>query len=169
MSTMSSSEASSAVGRHREVLGLFHDREHLEGAADKLQGAGFDRSNLSLAYDRDLDGVPDPGPRGDITASAEVRKLRTLGTGLAGAVAALSVAGITLLSGGAAALAFGAAALAGSGAVGGAHALGQLAQAAADEGHAILIAQAASPELEARATEVLHEAGADKVWTQDAA
>lgn len=169
MSGTSSPQGSPAAGRHREVLGLFHDREHLEAAAYKLQSAGFNRATLSLAYDVDLDGVPDPGPREEVTTSTDVRKLRTLGTGLAGAVAALAVAGITVMTGGAAAVAFGAAALAGGGAAAGAHAIGHFAQGTDDEGHVILIARTTRPELEATATNVLRDAGADKVWSQDAA
>ena len=67
------------------------------------------------------------------------------------------------------ATAFGAASLAGGGAAAGAHAIGHLAQGADDEGHVILIARATRPELEATATYVLRDAGADKVWSQDAA
>lgn len=168
MSGTSDSAASLATGRPREVFGLFHDRQHLETAAYKLQSTGFNRANLSVAYDRNLDGVPDPGPRDALTTGTDVRRLRSLGTGLAGAVAALAAAGITVMTGGAAAVAFGAAALAGGGAAAGVHALGERDDPA-DEGHVILIVRATRPELEAEATQVLHDAGADKVWAQDMA
>lgn len=164
----SDSATSTATGRPREVFGLFHDREHLEGAAYKLQSVGFNRATLSVAYDRDLDAVPDPGSREAITTGTDQRNLRALGTGLAGAVAALAAAGITVMTGGAAAAAFGVAALAGGGAAAGVHALGG-GQDSADEGHVILIARATTPQLEAAATRTLQDAGADKVWTQDAA
>lgn len=160
--------SSAAPGRgHREVLGLFHDRERLEAAAYRLQSAGFNRANLSLAYDVDLDGVPDPGPREEVSTGSDVRKLRTLKTGLAGAVAALAAAGVTVMTGGAAAIAFGAAALAGGVSAAGVHALGGPDGANGDR--AILIARATRPELEATAAEVLRAGGADKVWAQDAA
>lgn len=168
MSGTSDPAASPATGRPREVLGLFHDRQCLEAAAYKLQSVGFNRARLSVAYDRDLDAVPDPGSRGALTTSTDKHNLRALGTGLAGAVAALAAAGITVMTGGAAAVAFGAAALAGGGAAAGVHALGG-EQGSDDEGHAILIARATTPELEAAATQALRDAGADKVWTQDAA
>lgn len=168
MSGTSDPAVSPATGRPREVLGLFHDRERLEGAAYKLQSAGFNRARLSVACDRDLDAVPDPGSRGALTTGTDRGNLRALGTGLAGAVAALAAAGITVMTGGAAAAAFGAAALAGGGAAAGLHALGDR-QDPADEGNVILIARATTPELEAAATQALRDAGADKVWVQDAA
>lgn len=167
MSGTSDPAASAATGRLREVLGLFHDRDCLERAAYKLQGVGFNRANLSMAYDRDLDAVPDPGSREGVTTSTDRHNVRALGTGLAGAVAALAAAGITVMTGGAAAVAFGAAALAGGGAAAGVHALGG-GQDSDGEGHVILIARARTPELEAAATQALHDAGADKVWAQDA-
>jgi len=103
MSGTSRPEASPTAGRgHREVLGLFHDRERLEAVAYRLQSAGFNRADLSLAYDVDLDGVPDPGPREEVSTSSDARKLRTLKSGLAGAVAALAAAGIIAMTGGAA-------------------------------------------------------------------
>ena len=111
--------------------------------------------------------MPDPGPREEVSTGSDVRKLRTLKTGLAGAVAALAAAGVTVMTGGAAAIAFGAAALAGGVSAAGVHALGGPDGANGDR--AILIARATRPELEATATEVLRAGGADKVWAQDAA
>ena len=168
MSGTSDPAASAATGRPREVLGLFHDRECLERAAYSLQSVGFNRAKLSVAYDRDLDAVPDAGSREALTTGNDRGSLRTLGTGLAGAIAALAAAGITVMTGGAAAAAFGAAALAGGGVATGMHALGERRDSA-DEGNAILIARATTPELEAMALQTLRDAGAGKVWAQDAA
>jgi hypothetical protein len=103
----------------REAVAYFHDAEALFGAISALESHGFDRAELSLlARESLLEGrlrtgyadihaaEDDPhAARQPVVDDTDVRQVRTLATGVAGAVAAQAAAGVTLLTGGIAAAA----------------------------------------------------------------
>lgn len=108
----------------REAVALFDDAEQLERAVSDLQGAGFDRADISLlahsAAQPRVGGTPhlaqqQAAPREAPVTHTDIRQERLLGTSLAATVAAFAAAGFTVATGGALAVAAVAAAAAGGG------------------------------------------------------
>jgi len=173
----------------REIVGVFHDADALNGAISDLLGAGIDRAALSvIAQEGLLDGTPGDAsddtrrtaddaatPRQTVYTDTDVRQGRVLVTSMASTVAALAASGIVVLSGGAAAVAL----LAAVGAGGGTGALGALVGKRAgderkryledqlDRGGILLWVKIMRPESEARIAEILKRHAADSVHAHD--
>jgi hypothetical protein len=109
-----------------EVVGFFRDDAQLEDAVSRLTLAGFDRAELSLplaAIPADQ-ATPDAGAAA-VVSDVDRRQMRTLGTGIAGAAAALAAAGVTIATGGAAVAAVAAAVIGGGATAAVTNAVGQ--------------------------------------------
>jgi hypothetical protein len=157
-----------------QVCGEFHGKEKMEHAIMRLEGTVFDRSQISVR----VPGREDHGAysgRETPVQEDDARNLRTMLTSTAAAGTAMLAAGVVVATGGAALPAVAAAAAAGGATVAAGEAAGAAAtpaggteqQAAADHGGVIVMVSADTPEKQARAEEILREAGADRVWRQD--
>jgi hypothetical protein len=111
---------------------------------------------------------------GDGQVEDDEQQVRTLGSGLAGAVAGMAAAGAVVLSGGAVLPAVAAAVAAGGGAVAGVRALGQafapggqgeMGRAADAEGVTLAV-RVDRPGEVGRAEEIIRGAGAARVWSR---
>jgi hypothetical protein len=96
-STMKSGSASEASAQ--EVQARFQDDAELKGAIEQLGLVGYDRSDLSLPEDQSASGLG--APNDDVND----QQLRTMGSSMAGTVAAFALAGATIATGGAAGVA----------------------------------------------------------------
>jgi hypothetical protein len=156
----------------REAVALFDDPERLEQAVSALQGAGFDRADLSFLAHTVLERRPDESlrlaesastPREAPITQTDIRQQRLLHTSMAATIAAFAAAGFAVATGGATALAAAVAVAA----AGGAGAAGALigARLGNDEaayfgeqlarGGVLLWVRPAGPDAEARAAEIL--------------
>jgi len=83
----------------QEVQARFRDDAALQGAIGQLGLAGYDRADLSLPEDQSGSGLS--------ASSDDVdnQQLRTMGSSMAGTVAAFALAGATIATGGAAGVA----------------------------------------------------------------
>lgn len=155
----------------REVDGVFVDREHLDQALSALVQAGFRYTDMTAV----LEGYVDGGPRVAVTdmppndfTQADKRQLRTLGTSLAGAIAALSVLGVTTVAtGGAGALAVTAAALAGGSAATGVHVIKTMAGFDGASEDIVLSVRAKKRADEQRIANIFEQHGAKQIWVQN--
>lgn len=153
-----------------EVQGYFPDNATLQNALTRLNGAGFDRAQLSLPEEQQSGATPTEGAENP-TDFVDKAQLRTLGTGMAAYAGATAAAGVTLATGGLAGVAIAAAAAVGLGTGLAANAGGQAAEAVATaendqkgaEGRLILAVRTSTPDDVARATALLQQAGATKV------
>lgn len=164
-------EPAAAPDTAPHVFGEFDNPEKLQDAMSRLEGSDFQRADLSLR----MPGKPDTDASGEEPVREDdTRNLRQLGVGIGAYVAAAAAAGVVVATGGAALPAVAAAAAAGGGAVAAGEAVGQAAapggQTAAEQattaGGATLMVSAATPEKQTKAEEVLHAAGAVRVWRQ---
>ncbi len=159
-----------------QVCGEFHDHERMNDAIMRLTGGFFDRSQVSVRVpgrEEESSYATSENPVGEDDA----RNLRTLATSATTAGAAMAAAGVVIATGGAALPAVAAAAAAGGTTL----AVGEIAgsgatsdgkteqEQAADAGGAVLMVSADTPEREAKAEEILREAGASRVWRQRSA
>ena len=150
----------------REVDSVFTDRGRLDSAVSALQGHGFPLRTMSVVLEHRAN-------RKSGFSAVDERQIRTLGTSLAGAVAALAAAGVTIMSGGAAGLALAASAVAGASAATGVHVFktsqgfdGSGSEDRPDE-DVILSVSVKNAEDETRAVQILQEHGAVQIWAQD--
>lgn len=171
-----------------EAVGYFDDPEQLFCAISDLEGAGFNRSYLSiLARESFLDGdlkggyeeirqaESDPdAERSAVIADTDIRQVRTMATSIAGLAAADIAAGVTILTGGVAAAALAAAAaggLAAATATGVGYRAGQSEEDFLREqiarGGIILWVKTPEEELEAKAVRILNENGASEAHVRD--
>lgn len=83
----------------QEVQARFRDDAALQEAIEQLGLAGYDRTDFSLPKDQPTSGLS--------ASSDDVdnQQLRTMGSSMAGTVAAFALAGATIATGGAAAVA----------------------------------------------------------------
>jgi hypothetical protein len=161
-----------------QVCGEFHSKEALQEALSRLEGSRFQRADLSVRVPGREEEGPYPSSENPVRED-DTRNLRQLGVGLGTYAAAAVAAGVTVATGGAALPAVAAAAAAGGLAAAAGESIGQAAapnaetsqQQAAEHGEAgaVLMVHAASPELRARAEEILRASGATRVWQQDTA
>ena len=155
-----------------EVQGFFPNDAALQAALGELALVGYDRSDFSLPEEQaaSSSGTPTEGADNP-TDSTDKAQLRTLGTGMAGYLGAVAVAGATIATGGAAGLAVAAAAAVGVGGAAAAEMVGQAADkaqvAARDEkgaeGKLILAVRVRSPEQADQVVELLRKSGATQV------
>jgi hypothetical protein len=156
------------------VCGLFHSKDGMQDALSRLEGSLFQRADLSVR-------IPGEAEHGhyaseeDPVREDDTRSLRQLGVGLGAYAAAALAAGVTVATGGAALPAVAAAAAAGGAAAVAGEAVGQAAapnaeteqqQAAESPDGVIVMVSANTEERSSRAEEILHEAGATRVWRQ---
>jgi len=165
-----------AKPRAPQVCGEFHGKERMEEAVMRLAGSIFDRSQISIRV---------PGHEDEASYSSretpvqedDARNLRTLGTSTAAAGLGMAAAGAVIATGGAALPAVAAAAAAGGATIAAGEAAGSAAtsggetdqQHAADERGVIVMVSADTPERQAKAEEIMRDAGAAKVWRQESA
>ena len=117
-----------------EVQGRFPDDATLQDALGRLTLAGYDRADFSLPDDQPTVASSTPNESADNpTDNIDKAQLRTMGTGMAGYIGAVAVAGATIATGGAAGLAIAAAAAVGAGTAAVANAAGQAADQAGVE------------------------------------
>lgn len=156
----------------QEVQGHFPSDATMQAALGELTLAGYDRADLSLPEEQAAvaSGTPSEGADNP-TDSTDKAQLRTLGTGMAGYLGAVAVAGATIATGGTAALAIGAAAAVGVGGAAAAEVVGQAADKAqvavrdqqGAEGRLILAVRVRSPEQSEQVTQMMRTAGATDV------
>jgi hypothetical protein len=176
-------------GSTREAFALFQDTDKVNAAVSDLEGAGFDRSEMSLlAQQGVLDGhmpgeygeihkaAEDPkAPREAVIADTDVRQGRTLAASTVAAVGAFAASGITIMTGGTAAVAIAAAAAAGLGSAAVGEALGKKASDSEKEylreqlrrGGIVLWVKTPTPEKESRARQILTRHCASEVRVHD--
>ena len=156
----------------QEVQGFFPNDAAMQSALSELGMAGYDRSDFSLPEEQASQSFGTPTEGADNpTDSTDKAQLRTLGTGMAGYIGAVAVAGATIATGGAAGLAVAAAAAVGAGGAAAAEVVGQAADKAqaeardkqGAEGKLILAVRVRSPEQAAQVTELMQKSGATKV------
>ena len=155
-----------------EVVALFSDDAHLEGAVGKLELAGFDRADISLpvANPTAEEVTPETGAT-PLNTDSDRRQARTLGTSMAASAAAMAAAGITIATGGAAAVGIAAAAIAGGATAAAANAIGQGREGitranreiAAESGELILSVRVTSAERRNAAESAMREAGGERI------
>lgn len=125
------------------LVGLFHDQESLENAANALHSIGIDRSQLSMLSHKSLEKEEDElskassseenaalahdRDRQSVHSETDIRQLRTMISGIAGTAGGAAGIGVAMIAGAAAlpALAVAAGAGLGTGAV--AHIIGRKA------------------------------------------
>ena len=173
----------------REVVGFFHDEEPLFRAVSDLESAGIDRAELSLLaresltdgraegeYGDTREAAEDPdAPRDPVFADTDVRQVRTMGTSIAGSLAGMAAAGVTIVTGGAAAVALAAAAAAGVGTAAVTEAVGRKAgkgehdhlREQIENGGIILWVKVRDAATEAKAADILTRNGATDVHAHD--
>jgi hypothetical protein len=154
----------------REVDGIFVDRAHLDHALSALVKAGYHHADMTAVLERHIDGgrriaVTDI-PQDNFTQT-DKQQARTLGTSLAGAVAALAAAGVTIASGGAAVAAVAAAALIGGSAATGIHVIKTMVGFDGASEDVILSVRAKKPADEQRIADVFDQHGAKQIWVQN--
>jgi hypothetical protein len=154
----------------REVEGIFVDRQLLDHALSALVNAGFHYGDMTAVLERHGDG----GRRIAVTnipqdnfTQADKQQARTLSTSLAGAVAALAAAGITIASGGAAVAAVAAAALVGGSAATGVHVIKTMTGFDGASEDVILSVRAKKPADEKRIADIFDQHGAKQIWVQN--
>ncbi len=179
-----------------EIVGLFHSPEALERAVSELASAGWDRAEMSLLGAPELLAAQANRPSGQRQAEAtgqrqvqagapqspviskdDVRQMRTLTSGMAGVVAAFVAAGATVMSGGAALAAIVGAAAAGGGAAAAVEGLGHSADEKREQalrqqleaGGILRWALLRDSQDEAKARDILQQAGATEIHVQPAA
>lgn len=155
-----------------EVQGFFPDDASMQAALGELTLVGYDRADFSLPEDQAAlaSGTPTEGADNP-TDSTDKAQLRTLGTGMAGYLGAVAVAGATIATGGAAGLAIAAAAAVGVGGAAAAEVVGQAADksqvASRDqkgaEGKLILAVRISTPEQANQVVELMQKSGATNV------
>ncbi|NJO36444.1 MAG: hypothetical protein HC871_01065 [Rhizobiales bacterium] len=172
----------------REAVGYFDDPDKLFSAISDLQGAGFDRSYLSILaresflegdpkghYDDTHDAESDPdAQRSAVIADTDVRQVRTMTTSIAGLVTADVALGVTIVTGGVAAAALAAAAaggLAAALAAGIGYRAGQSEEDFLQEqiarGGIVLWVKTPDRELEEKAVDILDRNGATEAHVRD--
>jgi hypothetical protein len=164
------SSAPSCATSSRPVCGTFADGETLNAAKSILVRAGFTLSGLTIVCDPRLLNDDHAVP----TTEADERQLRTLGSSLAGAVAALAAAGAVIATEGAALAALAAAAAFGAGAAAGMRALSTYVgidgvPGIGLAGPVILCVMAEQPGRAEKALELMRASGAQRAWVQAAA
>lgn len=156
----------------QEVQGHFPDDASLQAALAELGLAGYDRSDFSLPEEQASSASGASNEDADNpTDSTDKAQLRTLGTGMAGYLGAVAVAGATIASGGAAGLAIAAAAAVGVGGAAAAEVVGQAADkaqiAARDrqgaEGKLLLAVRVRTPEQADQVVGLMKNAGGANV------
>ena len=155
-----------------EVQGSFPDDAAMQAALGELTLVGYDRADFSLPDERaaTASGTPTEGADNP-TDDTDKAQLRTLGTGMAGYLGAVAVAGATIATGGAAGVAIAAAAAVGAGGAAAAQVVGQAADkaqvAARDqqgtEGKLILAVRIHSQDQADQVTELMRKSGATSV------
>lgn len=161
----------------REVDGIFVEGDALYRAVAALKAAGFDHADMTVVHERrNPGGVSEPvveSPGAGFSATDQ-RQLRTLGTSLGGAVAALAAIGIVAASGGTAAAIVGAAALVGGKVAIGVHVFktgmgfdGSGPAAAQPSEDIILTVRVDDAAAETKASGILAAEGASQVWSQN--
>jgi hypothetical protein len=174
----SSAPAKSGTGKViREVDGIFVARDALDRSVAALAAAGFDHSDMTVVLERRFAGgktEPVAEAPGDGFSATDQRQLRTLGTSLAGAVAALATVGIVAASGGTALAIVGAAAAVGTKAALGVHifktSLGFDGSGPGPDQPSediILTVRVPDHEAEQKAATILVDNGAWRVWAQN--
>lgn len=156
----------------QEVQGFFPNDATLQVALGELTLVGYDRADFSLPEENAAvsSGTPTEGADNP-TDSTDKAQLRTLGTGMAGYLGAVAVAGATIATGGAAGLAIAAAAAVGVGGAAAAEVVGQAADkaqiAARDrqgaDGKLILAVRIRTPEQGDQVADLMSKAGAMNV------
>ena len=155
-----------------EVQGIFPSEAALETAMSGLTLAGFDRAAFSLPHTQPVTGTATPEQGADTPITdADVRQTRTMGTSMAGTIGAFAAAGAVVATGGAAAVAAVAAAAVGAGSALTANAVGNAADgaktadqaAAAAAGRLVLAVAAPDAAQQAKAEQIMREAGATSV------
>jgi hypothetical protein len=156
----------------REVQAVFPNDGAMQDAIAKLTLAGFDRAALSLPVTRPDDGhaTPEQDASPPVT-DTDVRQARTMGTSMAGTIGAFVAAGAVAATGGAAAVAAAAAAAVGAGSALTANAVGNAADQAqssareedAAAGRLVLSVYAPDTGQQAKAEQILRDAGASEV------
>src|SRR5579883_3479788 len=155
----------------REVDGVFVDREHLDQVLSALVQAGFRYTDMTAVLEGYVEGgrrvaVTDV-PRNDFTPT-DKRQVRTLGTSLAGAIAALAALGVTTVAtGGAGALAVTAAALAGGSAATGVHVIKTMSGFDGASEDIVLSVRAKKPADEKHIADIFEQHGAKQIWVQN--
>jgi hypothetical protein len=153
----------------REVDGVFLDREHLNRALSALKAAGFGPDRMTAALERHEGGrripVTDLPPAG--FTQADKRQLRTLATGLTGAIAALAAFGVTIGTGGAAAAAVAAATLAGGSAATGVQVFKTMQGFDGVAEDVILSVRVEDPDDEERIVKIFQKHDAKQIWAQN--
>lgn len=149
---------------------MFVDREHLDQALSALVKAGFRYTDMTAILERHVDG----GRRVAVTdtptdfTQADKRQVRTLGTSLAGAIAALAALGVTTIaSGGVGGLAITAAAVAGGSAATGVHVIKTMAGLDGASEDIVLSVRAKTPADEKHIANVFEQHGAKQIWVQN--
>ena len=156
----------------REVQAVFASDAALQEGIAKLQLAGFDRAEISLPHAAPLaaDATPELGAATP-TTTEDNNQMRTMGTSMAGATAALAAAGVTIATGGAAAVAIAAAAAIGAAGAGLAHSANRAVdeaqheqrQGQAERGELVLSVLARDAGRQDAAVAALRSAGAERV------
>lgn len=153
----------------QEIQARFHDDAALQGAIEQLGLAGYDRTDLSLPEDQLASGL---GAHSD---NVDSQQLRTMGSSMAGTVAAFALAGATIATGGAAGVAALGAAAIGAGTTAAASAAGAALEDSADkadtvqcdeqgaEGTLLLGVRTRGEGQVQQVTTILHAAGATEV------
>lgn len=154
-----------------EVQGFFPNDAAMQAALGELTLAGYDRADFSLPEDQAAfaSGTPTEGADNP-TDSVDKAQLRTLGTGMAGYLGAVAVAGATIATGGAAGLAIAGAAAVGAGGAVAAEAVGQAADKAqvasrdqkGAEGKLILAVRVTSTEQADQVVGLMQKSGATR-------
>ena len=154
----------------QEVDGIFVDREHLDHALSALVQAGFDSADMTAVLERHIDGgrriAVTNIPRNTLTQT-DKQQARTLSTSLAGAVAALAAAGVTIASGGVAIAAVAAAALVGGSAATGVHVIKTMAGFDGASEDIILSVRVKKSADEKRIADIFDRHGAKQIWVQN--
>ncbi len=155
-----------------EVQAIFPSDAALQDAIGRLRSAGFDHADLRLPMPHLSPAQATPEQSASApTGEDDDRSLRTMHTSMAGTVGALAAAGATIATGGAAALALAAAAAVGVGAAALAHGANSAAdrlqhegrEASAARGELVLAVRTPDAARQARAEQVLHQAGATRI------
>ena len=156
----------------QEVQGCFPNDATMQAALGELTLVGYDRADFSLPEEHAAvsSGTPMEGADNP-TDSTDKAQLRTLGTGMAGYLGAVAVAGATIATGGAAGLAIAAAAAVGVGGAAAAEVVGQAADKAqvasrdqqGAEGKLILAVRVRTPEQADQVVELMRKSGATNV------
>jgi hypothetical protein len=167
--TNTETAAGSLPTRTPTLRASFTSADEMQRAIDQLGVSGFDHADIALIEgDSRGEAIPREGDSKAAYDEADARQARTLHASGAATAAGLAAAGITVATGGLAAVAIGAAVVAGAAAGGITHAVSTAANqseqldrdAKAADGQLVLSVQIPTPEKQARAADILRQAGA---------